>query len=242
MQAVPRILIVDDDAELRRLTGEFLARHGFDVALAANGAEMDREIGKTRPDLIVLDLMMPGEDGLSICRRMAGQGMPIIMLSAAGEETDRIVGLELGADDYLPKPCSPRELLARVRAVLRRSESAGPATAAAPPSNTRDAFTFAGWRLDLMKRELRAPDDVLVNLSGGEFALLRAFLEHPQRILTRDQLLDYARGKETFAYDRAIDTQVSRLRRKLESIPTGVDLIKTVRNEGYIFTATVKAS
>lgn len=233
-----RVLIVDDDAELRRLTGEFLERHGYCVSLAANAVEMDQHIQNNRPDLLVLDLMMPGEDGLSICRRMAHKGMPIIMLSAAGDETDRIVGLEVGADDYLPKPCNPRELLARVRAVLRRVETAPhPTRISSSPPDAPKVITFVGWCLDVPKRELRAPDEVLVNLSGGEFALLRAFLDHPQRVLTRDQLLDYARGRETYAYDRAIDTQVSRLRKKLEANLGGTDLIKTVRSEGYIFTA-----
>ena len=241
MDTTPRILIVDDDAELRRLTGEFLTRHGFFIALAANAVEMDRQLLVEKPDLIVLDLMMPGEHGLSVCRRMADTKIPIIVLSAMGEETDRVVGLELGADDYLPKPCSPRELLARVRAVLRRSESnqhASQTSSGQIASN--EVATFAGWRLNMSNRELRAPEDVLVNLSGGEFTLLRAFLDHPQRILTRDQLLDYARGRETYAYDRAIDTQVSRLRKKLESYQRGIDLIKTVRNEGYIFTPPVR--
>lgn len=238
---MPRILIVDDDAELRRLTGEFLGRHGYSVALASNAVEMDQQLLDGKPDLLILDLMMPGEHGLSICRRMADARLPIIVLSAAGEETDRVVGLELGADDYLPKPCSPRELLARVRAVLRRSDANQPPYQMSnAPVGLSEVAIFEGWRLDISSRELRAPDDVLVNLSSGEFALLRAFLDHPQRILTRDQLLDYARGRETYAYDRAIDTQVSRLRKKLESYQRGADLIKTVRNEGYIFTPLVR--
>ncbi len=232
------ILIVDDDPELLRLMGEFLGRHGFEVALAANAADMDQALSDRRVDLVVLDLMMPGEDGLSVCRRLAAQGrIPVVMLSAAGEETDRIVGLEVGADDYLAKPCSPRELLARIRAVLRRSiEREEPA----PDRGEREIYDFAGWRLDMVRRELRAPDGVLVNLSTGEFALLRAFLEHPQRVLTRDQLLDYARGRDAFAYDRAVDVQVSRLRRKLEAAPGGGDLVKTIRNEGYVFAAAVR--
>jgi two-component system OmpR family response regulator len=159
------------------------------------------------------------------------------MLSAASEETDRIVGLEIGADDYVRKPCSPRELLARIRAVLRR---AADKVETADTSGERDNYEFADWRLDMMRRELRSPDGVLVNLSSGEFALLRAFLEHPQRVLTRDQLLDYARGRDAFAYDRAIDVQVSRLRRKLEAASSGGELIKTVRNEGYVFAAPVR--
>jgi two-component system OmpR family response regulator len=235
--AQPSILIVDDDPELRRLIGEFLERHGFDVTVAADAVAMDAVLERRKIDLIVLDLMMPGEDGLSVCRRLAPRGTPIVMLSAAGEETDRIVGLEVGADDYVQKPCSPRELLARIRAVLRR---AGEPTEADVSGAERDIYEFASWRLDMMRRELRSPDGVLVNLSSGEFALLRAFLEHPQRVLTRDQLLDYARGRDTFAYDRAIDVQVSRLRRKLDAASNGAELIKTVRNEGYVFASPVK--
>jgi two-component system OmpR family response regulator len=182
---------------------------------------------------MVLDVMLPGEDGLSICRRMAGDGPAIIMLSAMGEDTDRIVGLEIGADDYLPKPCNPRELLARVRAVLRRRQES--------KSDERQggALEFSGWRLDLVRRELRTPDGVVINLSSGEFSLLRAFVERPQRVLTRDQLLDFARGPETEAYDRAIDVQISRLRKKLDDGMGGQELIRTIRNEGYMFNTKV---
>ncbi|HEY0113752.1 MAG TPA: response regulator [Allosphingosinicella sp.] len=221
------ILLVDDDPEIRQLIGDFLMQHGFRVASAGSGAEMDRLIAAERPALIVLDLMLPGEDGLSICRRLsAGARVPVIMLSALGEETDRIVGLELGADDYLPKPCSPRELLARVRAVLRRQEGAEPTQG--------DSYYFAGWSFHPRRRELRSPAGVTVPLSSGEFRLLTAFLERPLRILTRDQLLDIARGPNADVYDRAIDVQVSRLRKKLSG-PDGGDLIVTVRNEGYMF-------
>ena len=223
------ILLVDDDPEIRRLIGNFLVQHGFRTAGAANGAEMDREIAAERPALIVLDLMLPGEDGLAICRRLSAAGrIPVIMLSALGEETDRIVGLEIGADDYLAKPCSPRELLARVRAVLRRGEGAGPAGA--------PAYQFAGWQLDPGRRELRSPGGVVVSLSSGEFGLLTAFLRSPSRVLSRDQLLDHARGPDADSFDRAIDVQVSRLRRKLAG-HGGADLIVTVRNEGYMFAA-----
>jgi two-component system OmpR family response regulator len=223
------ILLVDDDPEIRRLIGNFLVQHGFRTAGAANGAEMDREIAAERPALIVLDLMLPGEDGLAICRRLSAAGrIPVIMLSALGEETDRIVGLEIGADDYLAKPCSPRELLARVRAVLRRGEGAGPAGA--------PAYQFAGWQLDPGRRELRSPGGVVVSLSSGEFGLLTAFLRSPSRVLSRDQLLDHARGPDADSFDRAIDVQVSRLRRKLAD-HGGADLIVTVRNEGYMFAA-----
>jgi two-component system OmpR family response regulator len=222
------ILLVDDDPEIRQLIGDYLGQHGFRVAAAANGLEMDRLIAVERPALVVLDLMLPGEDGLSICRRLAAtHGLKVIMLSALGEETDRIVGLELGADDYLPKPCSPRELLARVRAVLRRREgSAEPAGGG--------AYHFAGWSFDLRRRELRSPAGVAVALSSGEFRLLTAFLERPLRVLTRDQLLDFARGPSADVYDRAVDVQVSRLRKKLTG-PDGGELIVTVRSEGYMF-------
>ena len=224
------ILLVDDDPEIRQLIGDFLAQHGFRVALAANGAEMDREIGKERPALVVLDLMLPGEDGLAICRRLSASGrIPVIMLSALGEETDRIVGLELGADDYLPKPCSPRELLARVRAVLRRREGGGPVEPAGG-----GCYHFAGWSFDPRRRELRSPGGVATALSSGEFRLLAAFVERPLRVLTRDQLLDIARGPDADVYDRAVDVQVSRLRKKLTG-EDGGDLIVTVRSEGYMF-------
>lgn len=221
------ILLVDDDPEIRKLIGDFLVQHGFRVAAAGSGAEMDREIGKERPALIVLDLMLPGEDGLAICRRLSASGrLPVIMLSALGEETDRVVGLELGADDYLPKPCSPRELLARIRAVLRRGEAAERSVA--------PAYHFAGWQLDPARRELRSPDEVVVSLSSGELGLLVAFLQAPCRVLSRDQLLDLARGPNADSYDRAIDVQVSRLRKKLAD-HGGADLIVTMRSEGYMF-------
>jgi two-component system OmpR family response regulator len=230
-----RILMVDDDPGIRDVVSDFLGRHGYKVDTAADAQEMNQALAKGPADLIILDVMLPGEDGLAICRRLAGAegGPPIIMLSAMGEDTDRIVGLELGADDYLPKPCNPRELLARVRAVLRRAEQrpAGPDIAA--------GCEFAGWRLDLVKRELRSPQGVVVNLSSGEFSLLRAFVERPQRVLTRDQLLEYARGRDSEAFDRAIDVQISRLRRKLDD-GGGQDLIRTIRNEGYMFAAKVR--
>jgi two-component system, OmpR family, response regulator len=229
-----RILIVDDDPGIRDVISEFLSRHGFVVETAADAPQMERALAQAPVDLIVLDVMLPGEDGLSICRRLSDDGPPIIMLSAMGEETDRIVGLEIGADDYLPKPCNPRELLARIRAVLRRRhEPKG------PDGRHGAGFEFAGWRLDLVRRELRTPQGVVVNLSSGEFSLLRALAERPQRVLTRDQLLDLARGPDTEAYDRAIDVQISRLRKKLEDGAGGQDLIRTIRNEGYMFAAKV---
>ena len=231
-----RILMVDDDPGIRDVVSDFLGRHGYKVETAADAVEMERALERGPVDLIVLDIMMPGEDGLAVCRRLttSESSPPIIMLSAMGEDTDRIVGLELGADDYLAKPCNPRELLARVRAVLRRSDqrSTGGALGA--------GCEFAGWRLDLVRRELRSPAGVVVNLSSGEFSLLRAFVERPQRVLTRDQLLEFARGPDSDAFDRAIDVQISRLRRKLDDGGGGHDLIRTIRNEGYMFTAKVK--
>lgn len=224
------ILLIDDDPDIRQLIGDFLVQHGFRVALAADGVGMDQAIAAERPALVVLDLMLPGEDGLAICRRLAASSrLPVIMLSALGEETDRIVGLEIGADDYLAKPCSPRELLARVRAVLRRREGAEGAGAA-----EGGCYRFAGWTFDPRRRELRAPGGVAISLSSGEFRLLSAFVERPLRVLSRDQLLDIARGPDADVYDRAIDVQVSRLRKKLTG-EDGADLIVTVRSEGYMF-------
>ena len=230
-----RILMVDDDPGIRDVVSEFLGRHGYTVESAGDAAEMEAALAHGAVDLVVLDVMLPGEDGLAICRRLAGpDGPAIIMLSAMGEETDRIVGLELGADDYLPKPCNPRELLARIRAVLRRRQE--PRTS---EGELGAGCEFAGWRLDLVRRELRSPQGVIVNLSSGEFTLLRAFVERPQRVLTRDRLLDLARGPDSDAYDRAIDVQISRLRKKLDDGSGGVELIRTIRNEGYLFNARV---
>jgi two-component system OmpR family response regulator len=226
-----RILVVDDDPGIREVLCDYLIQHGYDAVGAASAAEMDRAMATRAPDLIVLDLMMPGEDGLSVCRRMSGKGVPIVMLSAMGEDTDRIIGLELGADDYLAKPCNPRELLARVRAVLRRPRE-DDLPAGGP------ALTFAGWRLDLMRRELTRPDGMLVGLSSGEFALLNAFAERPGRILTRDQLLEAARGAEADVFDRAMDVQISRLRKKLDDC-SNLEMIQTVRGEGYRFDVKV---
>ncbi|MEZ2417252.1 response regulator [Luteibacter sp. RCC_6_2] len=223
------ILVVDDDPDLRDLITTFLGGHGYRVQAAENAAQMNAAIERERPDLVVLDVMMPGEDGLSAARRLvASNGPPVIILSALGSDTDRIIGLEVGADDYLAKPCNPRELLARVRAVLRRSGSA-------EPVKTEDArpYGFAGWRLDVTRRDLRDPTGIFINLSDGEFSLLRAFVEHPQRILSRDQLLDLVHGGRAEVYDRAIDTQISRLRRKLND-RAQEEMIRTVRNEGYM--------
>ena len=236
LQVLPprQILVVDDDSSLRDHIARYLSDHGYLVHTAADATEMEAVLAAQPIDLMVLDLMLPGEDGLSICRRIAQSGGPaIIMLSAMGEEIDRILGLELGADDYLPKPCSPRELLARVKAVMRRQEEA---RGDAPKRGK--AYYFLGFTLDMLRRQLRAPNGAAILLTAGEFSLLTAFLEHPQRILSRDQLLDLARGGETEVFDRAIDVQISRLRRKLHAC-TDDEVIKTYRGAGYLFDAKV---
>jgi two-component system OmpR family response regulator len=231
MEIPARILVVDDDPGIREVLCDYLGQHGYEASGAASASEMDRALATAGVDLIVLDLMMPGEDGLSVVRRLGRTGPPIVMLSAMGEDTDRIVGLELGADDYLAKPCNPRELLARVRAVLRRPREED------VPSGGH-VLNFAGWRFNLMRRELTRPDGGIVGLSGGEFALLSAFADRPGRILTRDQLLESARGAEADVFDRAMDVQISRLRKKLDD-GSGLEMIQTVRGEGYRFDVKV---
>ncbi len=236
MQRTPHILIVDDDTEIRDLVAHFLKKHEIRVDTAAGGRVMWKLMEGARFDLVVLDLMLPGEDGLSLCRRLRVETtVPVIMLTALGEETDRIIGLEMGADDYLAKPFNPRELLARIRAVLRRTG------AAARPIDEAHGQTlvFDGWKLDLAKRELRAPDGALVALTAGEFDLLVAFAERPKRVLDRDQILDLTKGRAAAAFDRSIDVQLSRLRRKIEADHKNPSLIKTVRGGGYIFTSDV---
>jgi two-component system OmpR family response regulator len=230
------VLVVDDDREIRDLLGRFLTKHGYRVTGAPDGKEMRRVLADWNIDLVVLDLMLPGEDGLSLCRDLRAKSqIPVIMLTMMGEETDRIIGLEMGADDYLPKPFNPRELLARMKAVLRRAQCA-PAAPAAP---RRKIVRFAGWKLDLGLRRLESPQGLVVDLSAGEFDLLVALVEHPQRVLNRDQLLDLTHGRAEAPFDRSIDMQVSRLRRKIEVDPKEPELIKTVRGGGYIFTAAV---
>lgn len=227
----PHILIVDDDRELRQLLTVFLTRHAFRVDAASDGRAMHKRLETARFDLIVLDLMLPGEDGLALCRRLRSSStIPIIMLTALAEEIDRIVGLEMGADDYLVKPFNPRELLARIKAVLRRTGSASDVS-----RNAGNTLLFEGWRIDLAKRELFSPEGVLMPLTGGEFDLLVALAERPQRVLNRDQLLDLTRGRAATAFDRSIDVQLSRLRRKIETDPNQPALIKTVRGGGYVF-------
>ena len=240
MDRPPHLLVVDDDREILALLSQFLGRHGFRVATARNGTEMDKQLKLAHIDLVVLDLMLPGEDGFSLCRRLrAGGTTAVIMLTAMGEETDRIVGLELGADDYLAKPFNPRELLARIKAVLRRSGGGGATVVPPTTAPSRDILEFAGWRFDMAQRCLQSPDGEMLALSGGEFELLAAFARHPRRVLTRDYLLDLARGRSAMPFDRTIDVQVSRLRRKIEANPAEPSLIKTVRGGGYIFTPAV---
>ncbi len=231
---ITRILIVDDDPDLRDLTSNFLANNGFEVHTAAHGRDMDKMLARGDIELIVLDYMMPGEDGLSICKRLIEKGgPPVIMLSARGEEIDRIVGLELGADDYMAKPFHPRELLARIRAVLRRRE-AKEGTWNAQGTGKSPISHFFGWQLDNIKRTLTRPDGVQVVLSNAEFELLRVFLDRPGRALSRDQILDYLHGPNSDSFDRAIDVQISRLRRKL-SDDSNEDIIRTIRGIGYMF-------
>jgi two-component system OmpR family response regulator len=236
MNAQPHLLIVDDDKELCALLSKFLARHGYRVSIAHNGREMASILEASRVSLVILDLMLPHENGLALCRQLRATGtLPIIMLTAMGDEVDRIIGLEMGADDYLAKVANPRELLARVRAVLRR---AGTPEAGAPTDQKR-ILEFAGWRLDVTHRQLYSTKDALVPLRAGEFELLLAFVERPQRVLSRDQLLDLSRGRAANVFDRSIDVQISRLRRKIEPDPKEPTLIRTVRNGGYILAANV---
>lgn len=238
-QPKPHILIVDDDRQIRVMLARFLAEHSMRVTQAGDGDQMFKTLETGRFDVVVLDVMMPGDDGLTLCRRLRSTNtIPLILLTARNSETDRIVGLELGADDYVTKPFNPRELLARIRAILRRAGAHQP-----PAQRLASAiYRFAGWSLDTSRRALTSPHGVLTDLTTGEFELLVAFVEHPQRVLNRDQLLDLARGRVSLAFDRSIDVQVSRLRRKIEIDPNVPALIKTVRNGGYFFTATVTAA
>jgi two-component system OmpR family response regulator len=238
MTAQDHILIVDDDAEIRSLLREYFEKNGYRVTLAADGRALWPALSVARPDLIVLDLMLPGEDGFKLCRDLrARSDVPIIMLTARGEETDRIVGLELGADDYVPKPFNPRELLARVKSVLRRMRSLPDNL---KPDEARE-FRFAGWTLDIATRNLTSPAGVVIALSGTEFRLLRTFLSHPNRVLTRDQLIDLMLSRDAAPFDRAIDVQVSRLRHRLGEDAKEPAIIKTVRSQGYVFAARVDA-
>jgi len=232
------ILVVDDDREIRRLIEEYLTQAGYRVSTAADGKAMRRLMEQHRFDLVVLDLMLPGEDGLSLCRDLRSRSnLPILMLTARGSEIDRIVGLEMGADDYLAKPFNPRELLARIRSILRRAH--------ALPTNLVPeevaVFRFAGWTLEVASRNVTAPDGLVVPLSGAEFRLLRVLLEHPHRVFSRDQLLELTNGREAILFDRSIDVLVGRLRKRLRDDGKEPALIKTVRGEGYVLAASVEA-
>lgn len=229
------VLLVDDEAALREPLAEYLSRQGFGVAQAASAALARTHLRDASPDLVLLDIMMPGEDGLSLCRHIVEtRDIPVILLTAKGEAMDRIVGLEIGADDYVVKPFEPRELVARIRSVLRRS-SRGEA-----PPEENDILEFDGWRLDLLKRRLTDREGAVVAISSAEFRLLIAFLEHPRQVLDRDRLLDMVQGREAHLFDRAVDNQVSRLRRKIEVDSRNPELIQTVWGGGYMLAADVK--
>ncbi len=237
MEKADCILIVDDDPEIRRLLVDYLTRNQFDAIAARDGREMWQQLDRHAVDLIVLDLMLPDTDGLTLCRDLRAKSpLPVLMLTARGEETDRIVGIEMGADDYLVKPFNPRELLARIKTILRRTRALPPNLR---PEPTR-YLHFSGWSLDTATRLLTAPDGVATPLSGGEFRLLRLLLEHPNRVLNRDQLTEMIHGREAEAYDRAIDVQISRLRQRLRDDSREPQLIKTVRGEGYVLASTVE--
>ena len=232
----PDILLVDDEASLREPLAEYLIRQGFGVTQAASAAEARSRLREATPDLVLLDIMMPGEDGLSLCRHLVEtRAIPTIFLTARGEATDRIVGLEIGADDYVVKPFEPRELVARIRSVLRRAARAGPA-----PVAQNEILEFDGWKLDPLKRRLTDPEGALVAISSVEFRLLMAFLEHPRQVLDRDRLLDMVQGREAHLFDRAVDNQVSRLRRKVETDSKSPQLIQTVWGGGYMLAADVR--
>ncbi|MDO9023503.1 response regulator [Zwartia sp.] len=236
MSAMDHILIVDDDRDIRDLLSEYLQKQGYRVSVAADGRAMRTVLSRAEPDLIVLDLMLPGEDGLVLCREVRAQSdIPIIILTARGEEVDRIVGLEMGADDYLAKPFSPRELLARIKSILRRTRSL--------PSNLKPdqarLLHFAGWTLEVATRNLLSPEGIAMALSGTDYKLLRIFLDHPNRVLNRDQLIDMTQSRDAGPFDRSIDLQVSRLRRRLNDNPKEPAIIKTARGEGYVLAAEV---
>ncbi|MEK8046618.1 response regulator [Ideonella margarita] len=239
MDLPDHILIVDDDVEIRQLLGTYLERNGLRATTVGDGRAMQRALEAQRCDLIVLDLMLPGEDGLTLCRdlRARGNDTPVLMLTARGDEMDRILGLEMGADDYLPKPFSPRELLARIKVILKRTRSLPPNLR--PDDQAR--LQFGPWVLDTVQRHLQTLEGgQVVSLSGAEYKLLRIFLAHPHRVLNRDQLVDLTQGREADPLDRSIDVQVSRLRQRLGDDPKDPRLIKTVRGEGYVLSVPVR--
>ncbi|SFO85098.1 response regulator [Qipengyuania nanhaisediminis] len=228
------VLLVDDEASLREPLAEYLSGQGFVVLEAESAARARSRLETDRPDLVLLDIMMPGEDGLSLCRHLVeSRQLPVILLTAKGEAMDRIIGLEIGADDYVTKPFEPRELVARIRSVLRRADRSG-----VEPADDL-AYVFEGWTLDPLKRRLTDPEGTLVPISTAEFRMLRAFCDHPRQVLDRDRLLDMVQGREAQLFDRAVDNQVSRLRRKIEADSRNPRFIQTVRGGGYRFGADV---
>lgn len=233
------ILVVDDHDDIRDLLGRYLDQHGYLVSLADGGEAMRGVLEREAIDLVVLDIMMPGEDGLTLCRYLQEHnGPPVIMLTAMSEEADTIVGLEMGADDYVTKPFSPRELLARIKAVLRRLDH----VSVKESSENKDSeIQFKGWSLDVHQHQLTREDGLLVALSAAEFRLLKVFLEHARQVLSRDHLMDLTKGREALPFDRSIDNQISRLRKKIEKDPKNPTLIKTVWGGGYMFTEEAKA-
>ncbi|MBX9929931.1 MAG: response regulator [Methylobacterium sp.] len=236
--ATPHILVVEDDREISALVARYLRANECRVTLAGDGREMDKRLADSRVDLVVLDLMLPGEDGLSLCRRIRmSSTVPILMLTAKAEEIDRIIGLEIGADDYLGKPFNPRELLARIRAILRR----GTAAEAAADDGVR-RLGFSGWTLDVSLRQLLSPDEVRVAITGAEFDLLHALCLRPGRVLSRDQLLDLTQGRAAGPFERSIDVLISRIRQKIETDPRNPEIIRTIRSGGYLFTPEVTRS
>ncbi|MBO9536318.1 response regulator [Herbaspirillum sp.] len=240
MEHIDHILIVDDDREIRELVADYLRKNGLRVDVAADGRQMRAFVAANAVDLIVLDIMMPGDDGLVLCRELrAGKhkATPIVMLTARSEETDRVVGLEMGADDYLTKPFAARELLARIKSVLRRTRMLPPNLQV---SEAGKLLRFDKWRLDTSGRHLLAEDGTVVMLSGAEYRLLRVFVDHPQRVLNRDQLLSLTQGREAEIFDRSIDLLVSRVRQRLEDDAREPRFIKTIRNEGYVFSMAVE--
>ncbi|MBQ5942063.1 MULTISPECIES: response regulator [unclassified Massilia] len=242
MDTTDHILIVDDDLEIRELLATYLQKNGMRASTAANGRQMRTLMEQQQVDLVVLDLMMPGEDGLSLCRDLrAGKwrAVPVLMLTARDEETDRIVGLEMGADDYLTKPFAARELLARIRSVLRRTRMLPPNFEVKEPGQF---LAFGDWKLDTVGRHLLDREGTMVALSGAEYRLLRVFLDHPQRVLTRDQLLNLTQGREADLFDRSIDLLVSRVRQRLGDDAREPRYIKTLRSEGYVFSSSVEVA
>jgi two-component system, OmpR family, response regulator len=241
MSEAPHVLIVDDEPRIRTMLHRYLTGEGLKVSDAGDGAAMRAILEREAIDLVLLDLLMPGEDGLSLARHIRQHSdIPVIMLTGKGDLIDRVVGLEAGADDYITKPFELREVLARIRTVIRRTAPRATGTASAPPAAVSEALVFEGWRLDLVRRELQRQDGAPVSLTAGEFELLRVFVSHPNRVLSREQLMDMVKGRDWAAYDRAIDTQVGRLRKKIEADSGDPTLIKTVRGGGYVFAAAVK--